>query len=71
MGKEITYKSRDELGKMATLINETNKLQSSILSDVIEKLLQISRGDLKIQLELEYPEISRRFVTRSRIRFQA
>ncbi len=55
MGKEITYKSRDELGKMAVLINETNKLQSSILSDVIEKLLQISRGDLKIQLEMEYP----------------
>ena len=55
MGREITYKSRDELGKMATLINETNKLQTSILSDIIEKLLQISRGDLKIQLELEYP----------------
>ena len=55
MRAEIKYESRDELGQMAKLIQDTNELQSTILGDVIEKFTKISNGDLRIQVDLVYP----------------
>ena len=55
MGVEVQYESRDEIGQMAKLIRDTNKLQGAILGDVIEKFTKISQGDLRIRVELEYP----------------
>lgn len=55
MKREITYEGRDEMGRMAKLIQSSNQLQSKILGDVIEKFSRISEGDLQIQVVLEYP----------------
>ncbi len=55
MGSEIKYESRDEMGQMARLIQQTNKLQSTILGDIIEKFSKISHGDLQIHVDLDYP----------------
>lgn len=55
MKTEIHYESSDELGQMAKLIQESNKMQSTIMGDVIYNLDKISQGDLSIQIELDYP----------------
>ena len=55
MNVQIQYDSRDELGQMAKLIQQANKLQSTILGDVIEKFTKISQGDLQIRVDLDYP----------------
>lgn len=55
MQSEINYDSRDELGSMARLIRDTNRMQSSILGDVIEKFTKISQGDLRIKVDIDYP----------------
>lgn len=55
MQTDIKYASRDEMGHMAELIQKTNKLQNTILGDVIQKFTQISKGDLQIQVDLDYP----------------
>lgn len=55
MNAEINYESRDELGQMAKLIRETNRLQSGILGDLLDKFTKISNGDLSIQVDLDYP----------------
>lgn len=55
MKKEIKYESRDELSKMAALIQKTNMMQSVILADVIDKFTKISHGDLRLKVDLEYP----------------
>lgn len=51
----IRYESRDELGQMATLIQKTNNMQNAIVQDVIDKFTKISHGDLRLQVDLEYP----------------
>ena len=55
MKAEIKYEGRDEMGRMAKLIQKTNALQSAIVADVIEKFTKISQGDLQIQVDLDYP----------------
>lgn len=55
MRAEIKYESLDEMGQMARLIQKTNKLQSTIIGDVIEKFSKISQGDLQIRVDLDYP----------------
>lgn len=55
MRVEVNYDSSDELGNMARLIRETNRMQSSILGDTIEKFTKISEGDLRIRVNLDYP----------------
>ncbi len=55
MHTEISYESRDEIGHMAKLIHKTNQLQSGIISDLSDKLLKLSQGDLRISMDLEYP----------------
>ncbi len=55
MDAAIHYQSRDELGTMAKLIQQSNRLQSTIMGDVIEKLTKISQGDLRLKVDLDYP----------------
>jgi methyl-accepting chemotaxis protein len=55
MKSVIRYESRDEIGQMAKLIQQTNVLQSNILADIIDKFTKISQGDLQIQVNLDYP----------------
>ncbi len=55
MKGEIKYESRDEMGQMAKLIQKSNQIQGTILGDVIEKFTKISRGDLQIRVDLDYP----------------
>lgn len=51
----IDYESKDELGKMADLIQKTIKMQAEIVEDVIDKFTKISQGDLRLKVELDYP----------------
>jgi len=55
MNAQINYESRDELGQMAKLIQESNELQGTILGDVIDKFTRISNGDLRIKVDMDYP----------------
>ena len=55
MQVEVNYDGRDELGNMARLIREANQMQSTVLGDVIEKFTKISQGDMRIQVDLDYP----------------
>lgn len=54
MGCTIHYESRDELGRMAKSIKRTNDLLSAYISDISDKLGQISEGDMRIAVEMEY-----------------
>lgn len=55
MKAEIKYESRDEMGRMAKLIQNSNKMVSQILADVSEKFTGIANGDLCIKVDMEYP----------------
>lgn len=52
---EIKYRSRDELGRMAKLIQTANAMQSAIIGDITEKFGLISKGDLRINVDIDYP----------------
>lgn len=52
---KIDYESRDEMGRMATLIKNSNAMQSAIMNDVIDKFTKISQGDLQIEMTQDYP----------------
>lgn len=52
---QINYESRDELGQMAKLIQKTNELQKALIEDIVEKFIKISTGDLRLQVDLDYP----------------
>lgn len=52
---EIAYESQDELGQMVEMIRGSNKLQSAILEDVIQKFTSIAKGDLRIRIDMDYP----------------
>ncbi len=51
----IRYESRDELGQMTKLIQQTNAMQGAIVEDVIDKFEKISHGDLRLRVDLDYP----------------
>jgi methyl-accepting chemotaxis protein len=55
MKAEISYDSRDEMGQMARLIKESNRMQGAILGDIMEKFGLIARGDLRISVDIDYP----------------
>ena len=52
---KIKYHSRDELGKMAQLIQNTLAMQGEIISDIIDKFLKLSKGDLQLTIGSDYP----------------
>ncbi len=54
MQVDITYESRDEMGKMAQSIKKTNALLSGYISDISEKLSQMSAGDMRVQVDMDY-----------------
>lgn len=51
---EIRYESKDELGKMAQSIRRTNALIVSYLQDISEKLRMMAKGDLQINVDMDY-----------------
>lgn len=51
---EISYDSRDELGRMAGNIKKTNALIASYVRDIADKLGQLSRGDMRLHIDLDY-----------------
>jgi methyl-accepting chemotaxis protein len=51
---EIRYESKDELGKMAQSIRKTNTLIVSYLQDISEKLKMMARGDMRINVDMDY-----------------
>ncbi len=55
MQTQIHYESRDEMGRMAKLIRESNAIQTAIVTDVIDKFTKMSQGDLQIEVTAEYP----------------
>lgn len=50
----IDYDSRDELGNLARLIKLTSERQSAIIQDLIGNLVKISRGDMRIRVNVDY-----------------
>lgn len=54
MSVSVNYESRDELGSMAKNIKRTNELLSAYIDDISEKLGQISEGDLRVAVDMEY-----------------
>ncbi|WMJ85139.1 methyl-accepting chemotaxis protein [Oscillospiraceae bacterium LTW-04] len=55
MQAHINYESRDEMGRMANLIRNSNAMQSAIMADVIDKFVKMSQGDLQIEVTQDYP----------------
>ncbi len=55
MQTQINYESRDEMGRMAKLIRESNAIQIAIITDVIDKFTRMSQGDLQIEVTADYP----------------
>jgi methyl-accepting chemotaxis protein len=54
MQVDVTYESRDEMGKMAQSIKKTNALLSGYINDISEKLSQMSAGDMRVQVDMDY-----------------
>lgn len=54
MGVEIKYESRDEMGAMSKSIRKTNALLSSYIRDISEKLGQMSQGDMRVSVDMDY-----------------
>lgn len=55
LNNEIDYESRDEFGQMIKFIGESNAMQSRMMGDIIDKFTRISKGDLKITVDMDYP----------------
>jgi methyl-accepting chemotaxis protein len=54
MQAQISYDSRDEIGSMASSIRKTNNIIGSYIRDITEKLTQMSQGDMRINVDLDY-----------------
>ncbi|ADY55500.1 methyl-accepting chemotaxis sensory transducer [Syntrophobotulus glycolicus DSM 8271] len=54
MQVDIQYESRDEMGKMAQSIKKTNALLSGYIGDISDKLGQMSHGDMRIRVDMDY-----------------
>ena len=54
MTTDLQYKSEDEFGRMAVLIQEAFTKQDVVFGDFLEKLTRISKGDLQFEIEMEY-----------------
>lgn len=55
MDTVIKYEGRDEIGRMAALIQKTNHMQKAIIADIIDKFTKISQGELRLKIDLDYP----------------
>ena len=54
MQVQISYDGKDELGSMAGNIRKTNALLASYISDISDKLSQMSSGDMRIHMDMDY-----------------
>jgi methyl-accepting chemotaxis protein len=54
MQAAVNYESKDEMGHMAESIKKTNALLSAYIKDISDKLGQMSRGDMQIDVDLDY-----------------
>jgi methyl-accepting chemotaxis protein len=54
MQVQVSYESRDELGRMAVNIRKTNNLLASYIRDISEKLNQMSKGDMRVNVNMDY-----------------
>jgi len=54
LNTELTYQSGDELGVLADAMRLTISSLQSYIRDISEKLGQMSRGDMRITMNLEY-----------------
>lgn len=54
MQVHVSYEGRDELGRMASNIRKTNDLLASYIHDISQKLNQISRGDMRVNVDMDY-----------------
>ena len=54
MQAQITYDSRDELGSMARSIKTTNALLAGYINDISEKLGQMSQGNMRVSVDMDY-----------------
>ncbi|HWQ79827.1 MAG TPA: methyl-accepting chemotaxis protein [Anaerovoracaceae bacterium] len=54
MKVDIRYKSKDEMGVMSDSIRKTNTLLSAYIHDISDKLGQISRGDMRVNVDMDY-----------------
>ena len=54
MKVDITYQSQDEMGMMAQSIKKTNTLFTSYIRDISEKLGQMSHGDMRVHVDMDY-----------------
>ncbi|WP_369283414.1 methyl-accepting chemotaxis protein [Oscillibacter sp. GMB15532] len=54
MRAQVTYKSKDELGRMADSIRSANGKILSYIQDIGAKLELLADGDMRIQVDLDY-----------------
>jgi methyl-accepting chemotaxis protein len=54
MQVQVSYKSRDELGSMASNISKTNSMLASYIRDISQKLSQMSKGDMRVNVDMDY-----------------
>ncbi len=54
MQVQVSYDSRDELGSMANNIRKTNAMLASYIRDISDKLGQMSQGDMRITMDMDY-----------------
>ena len=54
MQVKVIYNSRDELGNMARSIKKTNAMLAVYIKNITEKLKQMSQGDMRIDIKMEY-----------------
>lgn len=52
---KLEYDSRDELGNLERVIQQSMDMQNNLVQDVIDKFTRISRGDMQWQIDLDYP----------------
>lgn len=51
---QFTYKSKDEFGRLVEHIETVNGKETAVIEDAIEKLIQISKRDFRIHIDLDY-----------------
>ena len=54
MNANVTYNSKDELGRMANSIRTANSRLSSYIQDITEKLTMLSQGNMSFSVDLDY-----------------
>ncbi len=54
LSTQIDYTSNDELGQLADAFRSTVAFLQSYVHDISEKLQQMSRGDMRLRMELDY-----------------